>query len=974
MRRALCVLAVAIGCTGVQQRFPVDVQTAVVHSDMHRLETEHFIIYYPGGRRAEIERFLSHADHCVNILRDSAVIHSGAWAEKMIIAMPDVAFNNAFVLPELAGYEPVSVIPLHSTLDFTTEFGLPPDPAYIACHELTHYVHLQQVSGFWNWVNKLFGHLYTPQDGYDSWFLEGLATHYETELQPGVGRPTWPTFTGMFAAAYAHDHLDGGDLSSYGRLASVGHNYLVGAMFVRFLTERNGDAAMWLTIADQAHALTGWFFAGTFQEGFGVSFHQLLGEFDVWAHKTFPVRDRPATQKKLAVVGNDGRYTRGRDGTEAWVADDVDVPSRLTVRDPQGVTLATISLVDVLPPRALVQADPLLVSGLSITADGNEVWFTVIDVDSTFEVTRLVRWRRGDHSVHVIASGLGSGATIDSHGSTYYYCDVDGDRWSLAAYDVASHSRRIIRAMAPGTYVLAAQLSADDKRIVADVWDGTSFVAWVLDATTGEKQREIRGRDTLPVWDASFTTDGRLMWLGVVAGRFQVTIEGAIVSDVPYSALAPREQNGTIRFLDREGWNWELAEIAAPLETEGAGSAHVDAQGLPAEPVVAEPVATVPILSDKKYSPFERLFIPDLRSPSLLFVAANIPHVGFVLGGGDRLGYQRWSLAGYGKPAIGAASTKEHFGGDVSYLNTMLAPWQLVADASIIDWVDPIYTDTPNAKPIPDERRTRGVALSAVRTFRNQFTIALEGLYTDDTDAPSGEPSLRRHLGGPNLTLNWVSGEATRYTGLRRALLLSAETAYYPTLLSTFPQPIIDVGGSIGAIIPLPFGRRHTLTISVRGRELVTRDETGLLQLGGDSGYLTLWNRSSSAMTPPKFDDSRFPPNLQFVEPLRGYEDYAISTDRIEATDVTWRYPLIIDRGVAATANKLPASFVSEIDFELFGSGARDSSGNLHAAAGFAATLEIQVLRIPMLVTYQIARRLEDDQAITQLFAIAPNI
>ena len=252
--------------------------------------------------------------------------------------------------------------------------------------------------------------------------------------------------------------------------------------------------------------------------------------------------------------------------------------------------------------------------------------------------------------------------------------------------------------------------------------------------------------------------------------------------------------------------------------------------------------------------------------------------------------------------------------------------------------------------------------------------MALEGIYTDDSDTPSGEPTLRRHLGGPNVTLNWVSGESTRYTDLRRALLLSGETAYYPTVLSTFPEPIIDVGGSIGAIVPLPFGRRHTLSISVRGRELVSHDETKLLQLGGDSGYLTLWNRSSSAMTPPRFGDSRFPPNLQFVEPLRGYEDYAVRTDRIEATDVTWRYPLIIDRGVAATANKLPASFASEIDFELFGSGARDSNGNLHAAAGFAATLQIQVLRIPMLVTYQIARRLEDDRAITQLFGIAPNI
>ena len=42
---------------------------------MRRLETEHFIIYYPTGRRAEVERFLAHADHCVDILRDSALVH-----------------------------------------------------------------------------------------------------------------------------------------------------------------------------------------------------------------------------------------------------------------------------------------------------------------------------------------------------------------------------------------------------------------------------------------------------------------------------------------------------------------------------------------------------------------------------------------------------------------------------------------------------------------------------------------------------------------------------------------------------------------------------------------------------------------------------------------------------------------------------------------------------------------------------------
>jgi hypothetical protein len=35
-------------------------------------------------------------------------------------------------------------------------------------------------------MDRGFGHLCTPQFGADSWFLEGLTTHYEAKLSPGV--------------------------------------------------------------------------------------------------------------------------------------------------------------------------------------------------------------------------------------------------------------------------------------------------------------------------------------------------------------------------------------------------------------------------------------------------------------------------------------------------------------------------------------------------------------------------------------------------------------------------------------------------------------------------------------------------------------------------------------------------------------------------------------------------------------------
>lgn len=964
------VLVGALGagaCGGVQQRFPDDVQASLAHGDMRRLETERFLIYYPAHRRAEVDRFLARAQRCVDALREAAVIHDGPWRDKMVIAMPEAAFNNAFVLAEAAGYEHVSVIPMVATLDLTTEFGIPPDPGLIACHELTHYVQLEQVAGFWKHVDRWFGHIYTPQLGYDPWFLEGLATHYEAALSPGVGRPRWPIFTGMFAAAYAGRHVGGGDMSALGRRASVGHHYLVGTMFVRFLTERYGEPGLWRAVGDQAHALDGWFFTGSLREGFGASFTALLDEFDAWCAASFPVRRRPAGQRTLATLGNDARYARGRDGTEAWVANDVDVPTHLVVRDATGATLADIGLVDVVPPRTLVQAEPLVVSGLSVTADGREVWLTTIDLGATYQVPRLLRWRRGDAKLTEVSHALGPGATIDPRGETYYYCEPDGDRWSLAAWDVRHDRRRTLIDAPPGTYVLGAQVSADGARLIASVWNGTAFVAWVLDAATGARLAELGGAGT-PIYDASFTDDGRAIYLGEVDGRFQLVIDGRALTDAPYAVLAPRSTAGTIRFLNRDGWEWTLDEVPLPTATTEPAPSSSPVASEPTSPA-SPPPATPAVLSDQPYSPWEHFWFPQLRSPVIVVFSSGLPHLGVVLGGGDRLGMQRWSISGYAQPP-GLGSSHTRWGGDAEYLNTMLAPWRIIATAGLVDWSDPISTDDPQVF-LAEDRRTRDASLSLSRTWRETLTTTLSTVYTDDFDRPPNTAGFGRHLGGPSLSLAWASVESTPYTGARRAVLLDASAAYYPHALSTFTGDIYDTGGAIGAIVPLPLGRRHILSARLRGRALLARDDTDLLQVGGDSGIASLWTRRSISTDPPGFDSRRFPPNLRFIEPLRGYDDYAITTDRAALADLAWRYPLIIDRGVAATLGFLPASFLRQLDLELFASGALDRHRNAHAAAGAAISLSIVALRVPLLVTYQIARRLRDDEALTQLVGVA---
>jgi hypothetical protein len=377
----------------------------------------------------------------------------------------------------------------------------------------------------------------------------------------------------------------------------------------------------------------------------------------------------------------------------------------------------------------------------------------------------------------------------------------------------------------------------------------------------------------------------------------------------------------------------------------------------------------VVVASDEPYSAFDRLFYPAVRSPTLA-IAGTIPHIGLVLGGADRLELQRWSLAGYAQPGTGGG--KSHYGANAAYLNNMLAPVYVLAQGGFLDWVTKVPDDVDPMTIYDEEHRTRDASLAIGYTYRNTLTATLGGVYTDDYVQLDTLPSSRVHVGGPSAALSWYSAETTRHTGPRRALLVEGQLAYYPKQWSTFLDNIVDVSGTFGLTLPVPLGRRHTISAFARARSLVAPGETGLLQVGGDSVFGILWDRSNK-MEPPDFDTSRFAPNLRFVEPLRGFEDFALAGDRVKLGEVAWKYPLIIDRGIASTWF-LPASFLRQLDLELFGTGAIVDANDRHWAVGAAVTARIQFLRVPLAVMYQIARRLSDDEALTQLVGIGADL
>ena len=997
---ALIASASIAGCSGAfVPQFPQDIASALARERMSRLETPDIYLYYPTRRRDEALRFLERVEGCAAYWRNQTWLRNQITDAKMVLVMPEVPFNNAFVAPRSAGYEAVGVIPTYNTTDFfTVEGGLPPDPSFIGCHEITHYVHFQQMGGFAWFVNTIFGDLYSPQEGLDSWFDEGLAVYSETKLQPGTGRLAWPFWNGIFAAGVAGKRVGGGDLSAYNRVFDGGNNYLYGSQFVAFLARRYGEQKLWKLIEVQGKSIFFPLWVNVrFWQAYDKSLSTLIDEFAADTASRFPATARPAEQRVVRDAGTNARYARAPDGTEALITQDLDRPSRLLVYTPDGRVRIDRDLTDVIPPRALKVSAASANGGLSFSADGRWLYFAAQDLDVTYQAIRLVRVEIATDRLTVVNSDLrGTGGSLSPDGRHYLYARAEGDRHDLVELDLDGggvpgvRGVRTLVTAAPRHYFTTPRYSPDGRQIVVTSFDGSRFAISVLSAADGSLRATVP-LGTGPALDASWVDDHRLLFLGASeqSAGFQVYLRDldagttVLVTHAPYLAFEPHiAGNGTtVRFLNRDGWRWTLDEVplppsplpSPPLPLQPPAASPV-ASPLPQQPPPPPPpaptVAALPpaiaetpiILGDRPYSGADHLLVPQLRAINFQAIGRAGVLYGAVLDGGDRLSFHRWLAFGYLQ--ANASSTLGSAG--AGYANQQLAPFTLFAFAEQFSWRDlpvrPMGSPAATPADFTLSKRQRDIDLGIARLFYDN-PIELSFLLTEsDEPNDAAVPVPLRRFAGPQFSASFTGVESTPYTDARRLFNANLFAAVFPESWGTAGFSVADLRGQVQVVLPLPLSGRHTLRLGVRGRELGGVPDTApILQVGGAAGGLVYHH--SDRPPGPEFSADIVPPGISFFEPLRGYEDFAIGTTRVAIADATYRYPLIVDWGSASTLWLLPAFFLRQLNFELFYTGAVEGrSETLHAAGGAALGVDFALL-IPWSLQYQVAQRLEDDRA-----------
>jgi hypothetical protein len=940
-------------CATTSPRFDQDVATTFAHDDMRRLETKNLELYYPAEAKDAALRVAARAEECLTALRARQA--TTRQRDKALVFLTSANLNNAYV-SGLFGGEPLhALVPLSVTSELFHWYGLSgADVGDIACHEIFHFVHFEQIEHVWRGVNAVFGPVMPSQVFLERWFTEGVAQFYEGRLARKVGRPHSPMYRGAFDSFVAmKGGLGGGDLSLYQReLTPFSGAYLTGLFFVEWLVDTYGEDKLWQLMDVQGRSvLVAFGTALRFWSVYGYELGDLLAQFEAHLKKTLPVRARPATQAVVRpALGQLARLAaHPGSGALAVVSSGNEEVPMLRIFDRDGTVRAEKKLVRLTTDREWVLVGPGAMSGLSFTADGRWLFLVNDDVIARGD-TRSQLWKidaRTGETVQVWQQvGRTMGGSVDAGGKRYVTVDFTAGRSRIIEIDLATGAGTVLVEPAPGVAVSAPQWSPSHQRLVFSRMDrnGWNLVLREPDGTL----RDLTS-DGAFNYGARFSDETHVVFART-AGRYlqahRLDIESGAVeqlTDAPYGVMDPAPALDRVAFLGRDGSQWSLEQVPLPATTSAENERSptpptVDRGGWYESPAPE-------IQRDEPYSSLDHVFYPQLRAPGIAGLNLNLSDplassatLTASVAGRDRLARHNWALKG----ALTVPTLESVI--SASYRNLTLAPWFISAYAGREGYPQ---TGTTSAEAY----WSGGVAAG-----RTVFTTPVSLGFRAELWQPQALP-VGKYF-GPWLSVSYGAAESTGYGGIQRRLALSFDVSGYPKAFGSDTN-LLDAQVEVGLAFPLPVSKRHSFDFSLVGRALPGAP-AGALRVGGVARGFTLWNTSqgkgSSGTRPGLFLPG------SFVEAVRGYDDYSVRATAAGIAHVRYRYSVIIDKGLTSTAYVLPSAFFRQVDVDLFGSAAATDNPAAPWLRAAGAALSVRAIfggSFPLSVSYQFAWRFD---------------
>jgi len=937
-------------CASLSTRFSTPVATGFARDDMWKLTTPDSEIYYPKQYEAEALRIAKQMNECLLAFRSKA--RGNTPTRRMLVYLTSTNFNNAYVSPEFAGEPLHTVNPLFLTSETFHWYNMSGgDVSEVVCHEVFHYVHLEQTRGLWRFINLVFGPQVSPQSSLERWFTEGVAQFYEGHLRHPVGRPHSPYYHALFYSGVAarKGKIREGDLHIQVReLLPASGAYLTSLFFIEYLVEQYGEAKLWEVISLQADAL---FFpfgvSSRFQKVYGKSLAKLFAEWrKTLAPFAVPPPKPPGQTSLLKEVGFSARLGVALDGSMAVVRAHLEKIPDLLLLNSDGSQRARLSLTQYIPYRQWISASSSSISGLSFSADGRWLFLHNRDINNWGDQVGQL-WKVDAHTAEVVQvwqDAGDQGGALHPDGDRYLWVEFEPGTTRLVEFHLHTQKKQTLFEEGPGISFAAPAYSPDGKQVAFARWEGKG---WDI------RLCQIGGACTQLTEDAAFNyapkwiDNDNLLFVRkdektAQVFRFHLPSQKRLrLTQVPFLAMDPGPSRSHISFLNREGWDWSVDRIELHLEeldeeTPSSPSVSTSSAFNALRILSDEHDEALKIESNKPYSGWEDLWLPRARIPFVDFyfpAQSGDGKIGFSLGlslfGNDRLNFHNWSMD------FRFASPAKTYNASLAYINRQLAPWTLFARLQ--------HDNYPYLQYWAGQ-------LSGQRAF---FTTPLQFSFL---------ALNRKYLGvhqrylGPSISVDYAAGAATAMGGTQTLFQIGAAgNFFFKDIGST--RDVVSLSGYMSVAIPLPFLTRHSFVLNTRGHSLLNAPK-GTLQLGGIAlNPLFLQSEESQHAPSPGVFLPRF-----FGEAVRGFEDFSIRANHAGIANARYRYSFVIDRGSISTFKIFPSFFWRQVDVEVFGAAAVSDNATQPwlRSAGGAVFLRTSISQtISMSLYYQLSFRMD---------------